>query len=283
MVAKSPLVSILMPVRNEEKNLPRSMESALRQTMGDLELVVSDNGSSDRSWETMMGYRKSDKRVKVFRNKNMGFTRSLNLLVRLASGKYIARLDADDEFLPEKLAKQIALMEGNKSASMVAGRCCVVDESGDRLYEHGPPGLPDEIRWSLIFRNEFWHSSVMWKSESNLRYDESFTYAQDYELWSRVAKNNDIISLQESVAKVKKRDGSITSTKSEDQKHFANAVSKRNMEYYLGREIPRSVVESVRAFHIQGVHDETARSVYEELKVAFWEKRQRTTTYSDTK
>ena len=123
----------------------------------------------------------------------------------------------------------------------------------------------------------------MWKSESNLRYDESFTYAQDYELWSRVAKNNDIISLQESVAKVKKRDGSITSTKSEDQKHFANAVSKRNMEYYLGREIPRSVVESVRAFHIQGVHDETVRSVYEELKVAFWEKRQRTTTYSDTK
>lgn len=272
MVAKSPMVSILMPVRNEEKNLVRSVESAISQTMEDWELIISDNGSSDRSWEIMMEKRRIEKRIRVIRNRNIGFTHSLNLLIGLAGGKYIARLDADDEFMPDKLEKQLAILEGAPEVLMVAGKCMVVDESGKSLYEHGPPPTTKEIRWSLIFRNDFWHSSTMWRSESNMKYNENFSCAQDYELWSRMARQNDIASPQEIVAKITKRSGSITDKRSEEQKSFANVVSKRNMEYYLGREIDEQSSEGIRQLHIHGNGDEKAKLLYEEMKTNFGKK-----------
>jgi glycosyltransferase involved in cell wall biosynthesis len=275
MAAKKPRVSVLMPVRNEEKNISSSIGSVLSQTMEDWELIVADNGSSDRSWDLAMEFRKTDERIKVFRNRNLGFTHSLNLLIGLAQGRYLARLDADDEFLPEKLAEQCSLLDDNTETLMVAGRCSITDESGTQLYEHGPPATAEETRWSIIFRNEFWHSSVMWRGDSNMRYDESFVYAQDYELWSRMAKSHDIRSIQKTVAKITRRTNSITSRKSEEQKSFAAKVSKRNMEHYLGREISMESAEGVRNLHLYGIQEETAETTYEELKNAFREKRGR--------
>lgn len=273
MAAKKPKVSVLMPVRNEEKNISRSMGSVLSQTMKDWELIVADNGSSDRSWDLAMEFRKTDDRIKILRNRNLGFTHSLNLLIGLAEGQYLARLDADDEFLPEKLAEQCYLLDNNPKTLMVAGRCSITDESGTQLYEHEPPVTAEETRWRIIFKNEFWHSSVMWRSDSNMRYDESFVYAQDYELWSRMAKGHDIKSIQNTVAKITRRTNSITSRKSEEQNSFADKVSKRNMEHYLGREISMESAKGVKNLHLYGIQEEAAKSTYNELRNAFREKR----------
>ena len=269
---KTPKISVLMPVMNEERFLTESIESVLGQSLEDLELIIVDNGSNDGSWDIMSEYRRKDKRIRILRNKNTGFTASLNLMLDLAKGDYVARLDADDLSCPGRLQKQMELLESHPEAIMTGGRCRVVDEKGKEMYEHGPSADKMELRWSLLFKNDFWHSAVMWRNGLGFRYDSRFTYAQDYELWSRMAKRHDILGSAELVGTVRKRNGSITETKKKDQDAFAAMASRKNVEYYLGRQIGAELSEDLRSIHsginIQG----EARETYEELLKIFSER-----------
>ena len=95
-----PQVTVLMPVFNGEKYLAEAIESILNQTFKDFEFLIVDDGSEDRSAEIINSYK--DKRIKLLRNeRNLGVSRSCNKGIKLAEGKYIARMDCDDISLPE--------------------------------------------------------------------------------------------------------------------------------------------------------------------------------------
>ena len=267
-----PAVSVLMPVLNEEELLSGAIESVLCQSMGDLELIIVDNGSTDASWRIMSDYRKKDKRIKILRNKNLGFTQSLNLMLGLARGDYVARLDADDLSLPDRLTIQMELLDKNPGVAMTGGRCRVIDESGSQMYEHGPETESVKIKWSLLFGNDFWHSAVMWRNSLGYRYDGKFAYAQDYELWSRISRRHDLIGSERVVGSVRKRKESITNKKRSEQDAFASMISKNNMEHYLGRKIGKELSEGVRAVHSRRDAGEEAKKTYEELSEKFYEK-----------
>lgn len=262
-----------MPVRNAAEFISKSIQSVLSQTMDDLELIVMDNGSSDGSWNIAMDFRKKDDRIRVVRNKNLGFTESLNLMLDLARGEYVARLDADDTSRPNRLASQRSVLEANPDAIMTGGRCVVVDELGSEMYEHGPDPDRMKMRWSMVFRNDFWHSAVMWRNLPGLRYDNSYTHAQDYELWCRMMRSGEVVGSSEIVGTVTRRRGSITTMHGDSQKFFASMVSKKNIEYYLGREVGRKESEAIgRIQRGEQVDDDGAKKLYEDLVAKFSER-----------
>lgn len=262
-------ISIIMPVKNCEIFLEEAIRSMLRQSYDNTEFIIMDNGSSDGSWEIMMDYKQSDNRIRVARNKNIGLTSSLNLMLDLATGGYIARIDADDTSEPDRLRLQRSLLRSDDSAILCAGRCRVVGEDGGLLYEHGPSSDKMKLKWGLLFKNEIWHSSAMWKNGKGFRYDSLYTYAQDYEMWSRMAKSWDIVATDTILGTVRKRADSISTSKSEEQTGFASRISKSNIEKVIGRELPEDTVEKLRMIYEGSGHDPEAEKIYEELSDKF--------------
>lgn len=262
-------ISVIMPVKNCEIFLEDAIRSILYQSYDNTEFIIMDNGSSDRSWEIMMDYKQSDDRIRVVRNKNIGLTSSLNLMLDLATGGHIARIDADDASDPDRLRLQHSMLSSDESAILCAGRCRVVDEDGRLLYEHGPSSDKTKLRWGLLFKNDIWHSSAMWKSEKRFRYDSLYTYAQDYDMWSRMAKSWSIVATDTILGTVRKRVDSISTSKSREQAGFASRISKLNIEQVIGRALSEDTVEKLRMIYEGSGHDPEAEIIYEELSDKF--------------
>ena len=105
---KEPLVSVIMSAYNAESTLETSIESILSQSLSNFEFLIMNDGSNDMTSEIIENYSQNDKRIRVFQNeKNKGLTKSLNILINLSKGKYIARQDADDFSVYSRLSSQI--------------------------------------------------------------------------------------------------------------------------------------------------------------------------------
>jgi len=188
----TPLVTVLMSVHNGAAFVGDAVRSILEQTFGDFELVVIDDGSDDGSSEIVAAYR--DPRVRILRNEsNLGLTRSLNIGLAAARGGLVARQDADDISLPDRLRRQVTAFAAQPAMVLLGTQAHVVSERGRRVPAAGwrKCTTPLGIEWQLMFENPFVHSSVMFRRDVILDdfsgYDETFRTNQDIELWSRVA------------------------------------------------------------------------------------------------
>ena len=196
----TPTVTVLMPVYNGERYLRPAIDSILRQTFTDFELLIVDDGSVDRSCAIAESYR--DRRIRIVRNgANVGLSRSLNRGVALARGRYLARLDADDIAEPTRLAAQVDYLERHPDVELLGSWCTVVNADGDVLARRYGPCVDAEIRWTLQFCTPFAHSSVMMRRPAEGAaaplYDESLAYAMDYDLWLKLAARGRIASLNQ--------------------------------------------------------------------------------------
>ena len=184
----APRVSVVMGVRDGARWLAEAVESILGQTLADLELIVVDDGSADATPDLLAGYR--DSRLSVLRQPAGGLARALNRGLRLASAPLLARLDADDVALPERLARQVAFLDAQPEIGLLGGACRDIGPAGDPLGEERPPQDDAAIRRALIRRNPFVHSTIVVRRSVVDRagsYDESLPVAQDYELWMRAS------------------------------------------------------------------------------------------------
>ena len=129
-----PMVSVLVTVYNQGKYVRKTLESVVAQTFQDWEMIVTDDHSSDDSWEEIQ--KVDDKRIRrILRPVNSGLANiPRNEMIRLAKGKYVAFLDGDDVWLPEKLARQVRFMEENPDYPFSHVACMVVDPDGKDLY-----------------------------------------------------------------------------------------------------------------------------------------------------
>lgn len=128
---KKTLVSILMPAYNAEKYIAEAIESILEQTFKDFELIISDDTSSDKTWEIIKKYKQKDRRIVATRNKkNRYIAENRNLLIKSAKGKYIAWQDADDISVSNRIQKQFEFMEKNPRVGIVGGYLEFFGESG---------------------------------------------------------------------------------------------------------------------------------------------------------
>lgn len=184
---KEPLVSWLMPVYNAEKSLSVAMESMLNQTYGNTEIVIINDCSSDDSGEILKRYAKQNPQVKVYENeKNMGVALSLNRGLKQCSGKYIARMDADDFSYPERIKKQVEFMETNEDVEVLGSSICEVNSEKNVHRKVFYPTDPEELRCRLLFNIQAVHPTIMFRAsmvkDFNIEYPNS--PAEDYSLFA---------------------------------------------------------------------------------------------------
>lgn len=142
--SKEPLVSIVSSSYNFEKFIPYFMESILSQTYNNWELIVTDDYSSDRSFEILKSYEKNDRRVKVFKNdKNRHVCYTLNNSLKKATGKYICIVSCDDALLPEKIACDVEFMERNDDIGVLYGQLLLINENSEPQGVYGYFPLKD--------------------------------------------------------------------------------------------------------------------------------------------
>jgi glycosyltransferase involved in cell wall biosynthesis len=170
-----PTISCIMSVYNGEMFLNKAIDSILNQTFNDFEFIIINDNSTDSSRDIILSY--NDSRIKFINNEiNLGLTKSLNNGLNIAKGKFIARMDADDYSLPDRFEESLRLMSiGYKIVSLSA-----ITNDGNRV---GQIWNQKCMKYILLTYNPIVHSAVMFTSD--IRYDESYRYAQDFELWSR--------------------------------------------------------------------------------------------------
>jgi len=193
----NPQVSVLMSVYNSEKFLCEAIGSILKQSFADFEFIIINDGSTDSTQQIIESY--PDERIVILNNaQNLGLAESLNRGIREAQGEYIARMDADDISLPERLEKQVAFMKMHSEVGLCGTWIKYFGE--ENLVLEFPPD-DATIRCKLLFENNIAHPSVIMRKDLLLKhellYNPAYTNAQDYELWRRCSQYLSFANLSE--------------------------------------------------------------------------------------
>ena len=194
---KNVKISILLCCYNNSYYLKKSIPSILNQSFKNFEFIIINDGSNDDTDQLIDQLCINDQRIRYLKHDNIGLTRSLNKGIHLAKGKYIARIDADDISYKNRLELQYNFLE-NSDCVMVGAQRLIKDYINNKTWNDSLPLTTSEIRRTGIIKNPFFHSLVMIKKdifEDIGKYDESFKYVQDYELWSRIIYDYNVANL----------------------------------------------------------------------------------------
>lgn len=192
MIKVPPKVSAIMAVYNEAEYVSTAIESVLEQTFDDFEFLIIDDGSTDETPEIIEHYAGLDDRITYLPNhSNKGLPASLNKGIEHASGKYIARMDADDISLPRRFEEQAKYLDKRPDAHVVGSYTRLITKNGEFISEKSYPQggrSPEQLKKQGPCVA---HPSVMMRMSSLLHvgsYREPFTYAQDLDLWIRMSR-----------------------------------------------------------------------------------------------
>jgi len=187
---RKPLVSVVMAVRNEEKRVIRAIDSVLNQTYKNLEVIVVDDSSTDRTPEKLQELAAKDSRIKVLRlHKNLGAAQARNIGIKYSEGEYVAILDADDWFHPKKIEIQVKFLEAKKEYGLLGTFCITFDITRNRILRTQLPITHEEILKTMAYRNPFVHSSVIIRKiilDEVGYYNPRYRRAHDYDLYFRI-------------------------------------------------------------------------------------------------
>jgi len=189
-----PEISVLMTIYKDKDYLEEAIKSILSQLYKNWEfLIIAEPETPEESLRLVRSFH--DKRIRLIINKkHLGFSDSLNKGIRLARGKYIARMDADDISLPHRLLFQMLYMEVHREITVSGGNAYYVDKKAEKLYRSSVPLSPEEIKVALHFSDVIVHPSVIFRKNIFIkkRYYYKNQAAEDYELWTRVCQKEKI-------------------------------------------------------------------------------------------
>jgi glycosyltransferase involved in cell wall biosynthesis len=187
-----PTVSVVCAVYNGSETIHVSIESVQSQTFQDWELILVNDGSKDQTVDIINRYSAADARIRLVNNsRNMGQTASLNEGIKAARGTYIARIDADDFFAPDKLQKQVSFMEAHPEITLCGTNALCADSDTGKETVITFPETGQDIAAGMLTHSSIIHVSVLIrKSALDIigEYNSSFQVAADYELWTRFVK-----------------------------------------------------------------------------------------------
>jgi glycosyltransferase involved in cell wall biosynthesis len=199
MISPGPMLSVVMPVYNAERFLAQAIESILIQTFTDFELIIIDDGSTDKSAEIVLSI--PDSRIRFFRNEtNKGIVYSRNRGLQLCRGIYYAPFDADDIVLPEKFEKQVQILSAQSDVIMVGTWVQFMDENGNFTGKSWKlNAYPDLIKPIMLFRNYFAHSSVVIRRNCipHTGYQAGLDIGEDYQLYIDMMASGNFVHVQE--------------------------------------------------------------------------------------
>lgn len=252
----SPKVSVLMSVYNNAPYLREAIDSILNQTFTDFEFIIVDDCSTDETPTILNSY--SDPRLILLHNNvNRGLAASLNKGLTVSKGMFIARQDADDVSLPERLAKQMQYLSEYPHLALVGSAYIRVYEDGRPTQMVQMPLTDEIIRDRLLYDHCFWHGAVMLRRdclEAVGGYDSQFRLAQDRDLWLRLAERYPLANLPEPLYKVRVHSASVSISKRLQQRQ----ASRRAVLNALRRDALQFSSVALGRFYWQAALDELA-------------------------
>lgn len=216
-----PTVSVIMSHHNGVDFLAKAVESVLAQTYRDFEFIIIDDGSTDASPTMLRALAARDARIRLIVRENRGLTKTLNDGVRLATGKYLARMDSDDICAPDRFEKQVAYLDAHPDVVALGGAYEMIDDAG-RVF-HRMRYADDDVALqesSLSGRPALCHPLVMMRADAVARvggYDEAFPVAQDNDLWLRLGEVGKLACLPDVLLQYRQHGKSVSEAKAGKQ------------------------------------------------------------------
>lgn len=260
----NPVISVIMSTYNTpDEWLEESVNSILNQTYSNFEFIIVDDCST--TGMTAIKEKCADDRIIWVRNEvNIGLTKSLNNALKIAKGKYIARMDADDISLPERFVTQIEFME-NHPEVIVCGswRRAIGNENGDEIWNI--PATREEQQVQLFFYNcGLTHPTAMFRKsmldEFEIRYNENYKKAQDYGIWVQCTRFAPMVMIRQVLLQYRKSDSQVTANK--NGVRLYDSMVKIDQLYALGIE----PTDNEKELHLAFLRGETLDVV----KISQW-------------
>jgi glycosyltransferase involved in cell wall biosynthesis len=225
----TPQVSVVMSVYNDESYLRLALESILGQQGIHFELICIDDGSRDSSSEILRQYAANDARMRVVRQENAGLTRALIHGCSLARAPFIARQDADDISLPNRLQLQAKALTEDSRLVFVSSHAEVISPTGEVVLTHRRPEGAETATAMLLDDQEGppGHGSVMFRRDVYEKvggYRPEFYFAQDVDLWFRLAEQGMLTYIPQCLYQYRIAPNSISGNRREVIKQFSSAV-----------------------------------------------------------
>ncbi|MCC6512112.1 MAG: glycosyltransferase [Pirellulaceae bacterium] len=223
-----PRVSILMPIYNAQRYLSAALESMVAQSFTDWEMICIDDGSSDGSSDILRRWALKDQRLRVISQENQGIARTLNHGLTLARAPLVARMDADDISMPERLAIQVAFLDQHADHVAVGGSILKIDDESDRLGVDHLPAEHSAIEQALLRRQTgMFHPTVLMRKrivQAVGGYRRQHEPADDHDLWLRLAQRGRLANLQEVVLCYRLHASSLCWQRSATQRDNMNRI-----------------------------------------------------------
>lgn len=204
---KNPTVSVIIPTYNRAHLIGRAIQSVLNQTYQDFELIIVDDGSTDNTEDIIKEFQKKDERIKRIRHdKNKGGSAARNTGIKAAKGDYIAFLDSDDEWLPQKINKQIVIFkERSSKIGAVYTGFLYLDKYGNRIKNAYIPRKKGYIYEDLLLKNCVGTCSTLLIRKECFKqvglFDEKLPASQDWDMWIRISRYYEYDFLENSFVK----------------------------------------------------------------------------------
>ena len=232
---KDPEISVVMPVFNGSSTIKTAIDSILKQSYHDFELIIVDDGSTDNTVEIIKNYQ--ERRIKLICNKvKMGIASSLNRGLAAARGKYIARMDADDYSLPDRLLKEKVFLDNHPETGLIGSWVIIKNtiSGAERLVKLPVSGKT--TRQFVYKDNPFIHSSVMFRRELLPivgMYNPDYCW-EDYDLWIRMLKVTQGMNLPEALVIRYENSQNVTQTIKKAQAYYERLRLQYKAHLLLG-------------------------------------------------
>ena len=227
MTENCPKISVLLPVYNTpEDYLREAIESILKQTYTDFELIIINDGSTNNAESVIRSY--TDERIRYFKQDNRGLIDTLNCGISICRGAYIARMDADDISCAERFAEQVNILDHHPQIGVVGCWIKYFPKEDVKHFKEYPRYL------DLLGDNVIAHPAVMIRKSVLDRFDvkyANYLYAEDYELWSRLIRCCEFYNIQKILLNYRKHPASISAVFAEDQLATLHQIKNEMLDF----------------------------------------------------
>lgn len=241
-------ITVLMTVFNGGADLEPAVRGILGQTFGEFEFLIVDDASTDDSGQQLERFANEDSRIRLLRQENnRGQTACLNLGLREARGRWVARMDADDLTLPTRLERLWQVAKEEDALILIGSQGWICDEEGRVTGTINVPFSDPDIRWCLPLQNPFIHTAVLFRRDlpdgTRVQYDEDYRICQDWALWSRLLAAGKGRNLPDRLIGYRHHGGSLSHSSEQKTREEADAISLANLSVGAPEELAEAACQ----------------------------------------
>lgn len=258
-----PTVSVVLPAYNAASFVREAIDDLLTQTLSDIEVIVVDDGSTDATSEILASY--TDSRLTVIDQSNRGIVSALATGIAASTAALIARADADDRYLPDRLARQADFLAAHPEVVLVASDFIRFYEGG-RQEHHRVPTDHDGLLAALARTNPIMHASVMMRRDALAAaggYSPEWQDIEDLELWFRLASVGKLASIPEVLARMRMHGASVTPNR---QLRQARLETRLRLRLIRERQVPLTAARHIVRPMLKGMLPDRALPMYRTLR-----------------